>query len=60
MSESVLESLGECSRQLNLEEDGAELFVATLRSLAITMADKEFVKQVLEINQHINNIAEDN
>lgn len=61
MSESVLESLGECGRQLNLEGDGgSEMFVATLRSLAMTMADEEFVKQVLEINQHVNNIAEDN
>lgn len=47
----------ECSNQLDLPEDALE---GILTSLAELLSNHSFVKQLLEINQDINNMAEDN
>ncbi|KAF5291385.1 hypothetical protein FQR65_LT01695 [Abscondita terminalis] len=57
ITDCIRDVLRECSIQLNLNKDALE---SILMSLANVLADKNYIKQLLEINCQINNLAEDN
>lgn len=57
IDEGTQEILRECSTQLNLTNDALE---SILISLANLLCDQDYIKQLLEINCQINNLAADN
>lgn len=57
MQASVKSAVEECNRQLNLEDNALHTIITTL---AVILSNHGFVKQVLEINNRINTLAEDN
>jgi len=57
IEETTMKIIEECSIQLNLPADALQ---GILRSLVELLSDQSYVKQLLEINQDINNMAEDN
>ncbi|XP_031355225.1 uncharacterized protein LOC116179567 [Photinus pyralis] len=57
IEETTKKVVRECSLQLNLAEDALECI---LISLAQVLSDQSYIKQLLEINCEINNLAEDN